>query len=271
MVRLDGFMRRSPWLIIFVALCFGGLLGCAPRKGPATNIYLRGYVSAVADLNAKLEQLPPVNPPEKPVLPEHATRDQRRQFVVQNRSYRNELIQYFNFFIERGHVLENLYGQTLTRLAALNGAGVDPSAVAMVAIRERTIGQRRELFVEMGRLAELRRDALSRQGSTDALDDLLSSVFVEALKDASGGLQGMEVGALVGAAKGLASIASKGRAEKEAIGEEADQVAVATTQLQRDVIDYQTAYAQLRTTVQANYPDEDWSFMGPKKAGSTKQ
>lgn len=249
----------------------GLLVGCSPNKGPATNSYLRSYAQASDELAARLRQLPPVNPPVRPVLPARPTLEERREFNVQTRSYRNGQIQYYNAFLARGHILENLYGQTLSRISALNGAGADPSAVAMVAIRERTIGQRRELFVEMGRLAELRRDELSHQGSADALDDLVSSVFIEALKEAGGGLQGMEMGAFVGAAKGLASIVSKGKAEKEAIGEQANQVAAAATQLQRDVIDYQTASAQLRTTVQASYPDQDWSFLALRKAESTQQ
>ena len=41
--------------------------------------------------------------------------------MLERRSYRNALSQYYGEFIERGHVLENIFGQAQGRIAALTG------------------------------------------------------------------------------------------------------------------------------------------------------
>jgi hypothetical protein len=187
--------------------------------------------------------------------------------VLRRKNYPAALAQYYNAFIERGHVLENLYGKTLTQIAALNGGGVDTSAVAMVAVRERTIGDRRELFVEMGRLAALGRQRLA----DDSFGNLVTDIVGAAVKAFA--ITGDTTGTteLMGAAKGLAGFASKGHADAEALSAQAGKVADAIDQLQRTVFEYQTAYAQLLTTVQAKYPDQDWGFMAPKQPVSATQ
>ncbi len=257
-------MRHAPWPIIVAALTCGLLTGCSPNKGPATSAYLRAYEQVSADLNAQLRQLSPVNPPVQPTPPPiHARREERREYVLERRSYRNALSQYYGEFIERGHVLENIFGQAQGRIAALNGAGVDPSAIAMVAARERTLGRRRDLINEMGRWAELARQRQADEGSGKLFSDLASQVLrVIAVPDPTG------IALLAAGVRGLADFESKGQADTEAVNAQANQVLATASQFQSDVIDYQTAFAQMQTAIQADYPDQDWSFLSPKPSAS---
>ncbi len=217
------------------------------------------------DLASQLRQLPPVNPPARPMMQPQMTKAERLRFTTQRRDYAAGMVKYYDAFIERGHFLEDLYGQTLARISALNGAGIDPSAAAMVALREHTLGQRREFLVELGRFA-----ALARQRQTDDTGgNLIADVVGGAAKAfaATGGSTG-GTAELLGAVKGLATFASRGQNDAEAVSAQAVKVGEAADQLRRDMFEYQTAYAQLRTTVQANYPDQDWGFMESKQAAA---
>jgi hypothetical protein len=156
-------------------------------------------------------------------------------------------------------------------MATINAAGVDPMAIRLVSFRERTIGQRRELFVEIGRLAELRRSALLRGQSADDSDKIMTNIFEGAAKGAAVGPEAAIIGGIIGWLQGLGSVAEKRQQEKDAIGDQLAKLTATATQLQRDIIEYQTEHAQVITNLQAKYSDQDWNFMIPKEAASAQK
>lgn len=234
--------------------------GCSANKGKATRAYIQAYMQASADLAAQLRELPPINPPEISTVQGSRPRKSKAETAAERRRFADAMDKYYNDFVDRGHLLEDLYGRTLNQISALNAAGVEPAAVATVTAHERTIGRHREIYVELGHLVMLERQ---RKGD-DSLGGLVKDIVGQfasqpaSLSDPTGTAQ------MVEAAKGFAKFVSRGQADADAVKAQGVKVADAVDQYRRDLITYQTAFAQLRTTVQSDYPDRDWSFLRAK-------
>lgn len=264
-------MRITPFLALSSTLICGLLAACSRSRGPATNVYLRTYEAISENLASQLRELPKFSPPRRPYRPPpHSTPQEFRGYANAIRNYPNALVQYESAVIERCQALSQLYGHAQNQLATTSAAGVDTMAVELVTLRERTIGQRRELFVEVGRFAQLNRDALVRRRSTDDLDEFVTDIFIEASKGAAAGPDGVVAGGILGAVKGAAGVVSKRETEKNVINDQLNRLAVTATQLQRDVVQYQTEHALLDTKVQAEYSEQDWSFMASKQPVNAK-
>jgi len=251
-----------------VTLLFGALSGCSSNKGPATNSYLRAYVSASQNLTEQIRQLPRLIGPRRPYLPPSPTREERRDYSLARRSYPAVLARYFGVLSQHCQALSQLYGQAQDRFAGLNGAGVDPEAVQLVALRVTTIGQRREVFVELDRLCQLRRDAQLRGVSNDALDAVVLGAAQGAIDGAAGGPETAALGGLIGGVKALLGEASKSQTEQDSIHKQAEKLNAAVTDLSRSVVEFQTRHAALVAQLFARYPNQDWGFLAPKQPTS---
>ncbi len=245
--------------------------GCSSNKGPATNAYMQAYQGISSDLSNKIRSFPRLSVPPRPVPPANPTSQESRFFNVATRSYVTVLIEYYGEVIGRSQNLSKFYSQTQTRFASLNTGGVEPDAVKLVTLREETMEQRRELFVEMGPLADLARTALEGRRNSGPLDDLLTGVFGGAIDGAYAGFArgGSEkeaaIGVVLGALRDANNVISRSQSEKEAIGDQIARVTAVAIQLQRDIVAYQTEHEKVTTGLEAKYPDLDWSMMLPKQ------
>jgi hypothetical protein len=61
----------------------------------------------------------------------------------------------------------------------------------------------------------------------------------------------------------LAGLERERLAENEALSAQSNKIKDTEAEFQRDATEYLTAQAQLNTTVKANYPRQDWSFLNP--------
>ena len=258
--------------VLIIALMIAGLWsGCRASRGPGTHAYLQAYARVSADLGDHIRHLSPLAAPKPPSLPPHPTKQERVIYTMEVRNFPNTWIGYCAALGERCRVLSDLYGRAQNEYGRIPSAGVDREAVNLVTLREHAIGQRRELYVEIARMAELKRDTLVRRGGNDEIFSLFTDIATHAMEAAEASGPGMTLGALIGAADGLTKIASKRETEDHDLADQSAAVKATATQLQRDVVKYQTALAELKTRVQAEYPDEDWSFLTGSSAASTSR
>jgi hypothetical protein len=251
-------IRMLSAITLFCAL----LLGCAPDKGPPTSAYLRSYEQISSDLATQLQQLPKLVAPRPPEVPLNSTPEQRRAVIAARREYPTDVIRYLNGLIERCVKLSALYGEAQGKWVDLNGSDADPDAVHLAVIREKTSAQRREFYLEMGRLAELDRDSLLHRQSADELDAILTAAFDAALNGKIFGPDGTMMGGFVGLLSGAPGAVTKRHVEKETIDDEIKQLGTTATELEHDIVAYRDAHARVFTDIKARYTNQDWSFMG---------
>lgn len=259
-------MPTPKGLLIVAAFACALQSGCSPNRGPKTNAYLRAYHSAGVDFTAQLRQFSPIAAPRLPVLPQQPTPEQRREFNEARRNYPGALISYYGAAVERFGALSRLFVQAEGRLGKINAGGVEPDAVRLATLREHALGLSGVCCLEIGRLADLSRTALKRRQSNDELDEILTTVFASAMSGFGGGtLDGAVVAGLGGLVKGMGAVAEKRQAERAAISDQIARVGSTATEMKREVLEYQTAYAQLSTALSAKYPELDWGFMVPSQ------
>jgi hypothetical protein len=267
---VEGFVRATK-LRLSTALACGFLAGCSPNHRPHTVAFVHGYETISDDLNGQIRQGVAINAPHRPLLPQRPTPDQRLWFVGAQRYYANALIQYHGKIIERCQVLSQLNEQTQMRIAALKTSGVDRGAVRVIKLREQVLARYREFFIGTGQLAELNRAALIRRKSSDEWDEILNGVFRDAFEgSAIPRPEAATVGTLLDGLKGAGDLAAKRPAEKSLIGEQIARILAAGAQLKRESADYETAYAELATTLTATSPEENWHFKASERPGGVQ-
>lgn len=180
--------------------------------------------------------------------------------------------QYYGAAFDRCQALSQLYGQTQDRIAAIKADGVDSAAVQLMTLRQQTVDQRREVFVELGRLTALNRDALKRRHSTDALDEILLGIVAGSIETLAngGGVDDAAMGGVLGKLKEAADAASKREADKDAVVDQIARETAAVTALQRGEAECQTERTKLTEVLKAKYPDQDWGVMVPKQEPARK-
>jgi hypothetical protein len=237
----------------------GALAGCAQSRGPATSAYLRECDAASAALAGQVRELPKIPPPSRPSLPASPTAEELRIFNGMERIYPLFVNQYYGAVFDRCQALAQLYSQTQDRVAAVKADGVDSAAVQFVALRLQASGQRREVFVELGRLAALNRDALKRRRTTDSLDEILQGVaggVVETL--AVCGDDGAAAAGVLSKLREAADAASRRETDREAVAGQIAREAAAVAELQRGEADCLAARVKLLSDLRARYPGQDW-------------
>ncbi len=265
-------VSHTPWPLVSCILIGGVLAGCAQNKGPATNAYIRECESASASLASQIQGLPKVSPPSRPTLPANPTSEELRIFNGMEKIYPLFVNQYYGAAYDRCQALSQLYSQTQDRIAATKADGVDSAAVQLMTLRQQTVGQRHEVFVELGRLSALNRDALKRRRTTDALDEILLGIVsgsIETLAN-GGGADDAALGGDLGKLKEAADSASKREGEKEAVVDQIARETAAVTALQRGEAECRTERTKLTEVLKAKYPDQDWGMLLPKQEPARK-
>jgi len=229
---------------------------------------MQAYQGVSSDLSNRIRAFPRILAPSQPVPPADPTPQERRVFDVASRNYVTLMIEYYGEVMGRSQNLSKFYGQAQSRLASLSTSGVEPDAVKLVSLREETMGQQSDLFIEIGSLADLARTALMGRQDSNSLDELLTGVFDGAIAAAyagfaRGGEKDAEIGGIFGALRGANDVMSKGHAENDALADKVALAAAVATQLQRDIVECQTEHSRLATSLEAKYPDLDWSMMVP--------
>jgi hypothetical protein len=230
---------------------------CSNNRGAVTNTYLRAHDGIASVLNADLRKFAPVPMPKKPVPPpRQAAFEVRREYMVALKDYPQKLSSQLRLQKVRWQELSRIVEIAQAKLGALNSAGADPQAVGVATLDLKSMGQLRRLLLEMDRFADLELDAMSTTQRNDDFHELVAGVLASFL--GSGGNPGA---AAVGGAKALGDIISKDKAAGDSLRAQSIVIGNAATQLNRDVIDYESARAQLNAAVQERYPGEDWSFL----------
>lgn len=257
-------MSHTPWPLLSGIVIGGVLAGCAQNRGPATSAYVREYESVFTSLAGQIRELPKVAPPTRPLLPANPTSEELRIYNGMERIYPLFVNQYYGSVYERCQALSQICTQAQERIAAIKTDGVDSAALQLATVAQQAVGERRDFFTELGRLAALNRDALKRRHSTDALDEVLMGIMTGSIDAvANCGEDDAAVVGVVGRLKEAADAASKRLEEKDAVVDQLARETAAATELQRGMAECTAEHAKLATVLREKYPDQDWSTLAP--------
>ena len=258
-------VRSTRWPLASCALAFGLLAACSQNKGPATNAYIRDYVSAATGLAGQIRDLPKIAPPSRPFLPVDATPEQQRVYDGTMRIYPLFVNQYYGAVMDRCQAISQLCDQVLDHIGSLNAAGADADAVKLMTLGVQAIDAQRDFFAELRRLADLDRTSLVRRKSVDDADEVLAGVFSSAI---GGGASAP--GEIAAGLKEAAGAISKRQAEPYGVGEQIARVAEKAAQVQGAAAAYQAEHDRQASSLRSRYPDQDWTMLQPVPGAPAK-
>ena len=246
---------RSLFRLLALGLTVGYLAGCGSREGAKTRDYLAKEHEIMTGLAHECAALPATQPPARPVTVSGnvlAGRSnlQQQAFVDAYRAYLSEEI-------KRGETLAEIIEHTQAKVRGLGAAGIDPPAVQLVTDEQAVWADLRLLLLGTG-------DFLSQPG-TDFAQDAGATYFGNSLIPTiegamKNGSKAALRGSLDGVVKTMAQYVIKDGKRNEAVA----KLREIATRVQRDLVAYETARAQLSAALANKFPHEDWSVIATK-------
>lgn len=246
-------------LALRLLLFLGALLlgGCSRNKGPATYEYLKAERELGANLTVELSRYPPIQPPERPILPIRPTPQERRDFLIRQRNYPRHMQVCFNQVVERLQQISSTLEKAQQRIGRLSASGTDPAAVRLVATHEALLGDARIAFLEASEFFRLNEQAFIRSQHPDLVGDL-----IEVAKPAIHGyIAGGGYGAVFGGIDGLLQLDSRATQQRQQLDGQVSRFHAAMIAVERDKIAFQTVQDQASTTLSSRYFGYDWAFV----------
>jgi hypothetical protein len=232
--------------------CCAMLVGCSRNVGQPTFEFLKAENHVLE--NAKLD-FRRLSVPKQPIAPVIQKRASPREKIESRQKYAREQAAFFDDLNQFGSSLESLCNQTEAKMASIDAAGVDPEAVQLIKVYERTFGEASQVAIEMKALAQMGQRELHRNPGKELAPALFVGLIEACTQD--------WLGAAKSALGGVVEVVNRTESDLQEIQVEGEVLQKEAIKFDRDKSNLVTACSEVKTSFSAKYPEFAWSSLFP--------